>query len=396
MGLIDETLNYLRERRQNLLDGKVNCIPSPFESFRQDFVGIEQETYYCVTANQKAGKSQFASFMFLYTPIMYAYMHPGKVRVRVFYAPFEESERKVTLRFMRYLLYEHSGYRIRISQKELTSTLEGHPVNEEILDLLESKEYKDIMNFFESHVTFLEDRNPTGIYKKLVQYACEHGERIKQPLTITDEFGESKTVEKVVGYKPFDPDEYVIILTDHVSLLTEERGMDKRQTIRKYSEYMMELRDYYRYIPVIVQQQASDVQSIDAYKLNRISPSPGSLADCKDTRYDVNVMLGLTNPYAAHLQTYLGYDITKLKDSQRFLEVMLSRDETANAVKALYFDGAVSYFKELPGPNAPDYAEYMERVYAKIERLRQVVRQAVSLLSFKRKKKSLTLQSNTN
>jgi len=104
--------------------------------------------------------------MFLYTPIMYAYKHPGKVRVRIFYAPFEESERKVTLRFMRYLLYKHSGYRIRISQKELTSTLEGHPVNEEILDLLESKEYKDIMNFFESHVTFLEDRNPTGIYKK--------------------------------------------------------------------------------------------------------------------------------------------------------------------------------------------------------------------------------------
>lgn len=393
MGLIDETLNYLRERRQNLIDGKVNCIPSPFTSFRQDFVGIEQETFYCITANQKAAKSQFTSFMFLYTPIMYAYYNRDKVRVKIFYAPLEESKRKVTMRFMRYLLYVHSGYKTRISHQELTSTLEGNPISEEILTLLESEEYKDIMNFFEDRVTFLDDHNPTGCYKTVIKYACEHGERIKQPLTITDEFGENKTVEKVVGYKPFDPDEYVIVICDHIGLLQSERGMDKRETLDKYCEYMMELRDYYRYIPVIVQQQSSEVQSMDAFKLNRISPTPGALADYKDTRYHVNVMLGLTNPYAAHLQTYLGYDIAKLKDNVRFLEVMLSRDGSANAVKALYFDGAVSYFKELPGPNAPDYAEYMERVYAKIERLRQVVRQAVSLLSFKRKKKSLTLQS---
>ena len=391
MGLIDETLKYLHERRQNLIDGKVNCIPSPFTSFRQDFVGIEQETYYCVTANQKAAKSQFTSFMFLYTPILYAYEHPDKVRVRIFYAPLEESKRKVTMRFMRYLLYVHSGFKIRVSQQELTSTLEGNPINERVLQLLESEEYKKIMGFFESHVTFLEDRNPTGCYKAIVKYACEHGERIKQPLTITDEFGETKTVEKIVGYKPLDPDEYVIIIADHVGLLQEEKGLDKRLTIRKYSEYMMELRDYYRYIPVIVQQQSSEVQSMDAFKLNRISPTPGALADCKDTRYDVNVMLGLTNPYAAHITTYPGsggYDITKLRDHQRFLEVMLTRDGTANAIKALYFDGAVSYFKELPGPNNPIYEEYMEKVYALIDRIKQGARQAVSMLSFRKKRKT--------
>ena len=148
--------------------------------------------------------------------------------------------------------------------------------------------------------------------------------------------------------------------------------MDKRQTIRKFSEYMMEIRDLYKYIPVIVQQQSAEVQSMDAFKLNRISPTPGALADCKDIRYDVNVMLGLTNPYAAHIATYPGsggYDITKLRDHQRFLEVMLSRDGTANAIKALYFDGAVSYFKELPGPKADNYEQYMESVYSLIDRI---------------------------
>lgn len=53
--LTQQVMEYLRERRENLLNGGVNCIPSPFTSFRDNFVGIEQETYYCITANQKAG-----------------------------------------------------------------------------------------------------------------------------------------------------------------------------------------------------------------------------------------------------------------------------------------------------------------------------------------------------
>lgn len=372
MGLIDNALGYIKKRRQNLIDGKVNCIPSPFKSFWQDFVGIEQETYYCVTANQKAAKSQFTSFMFIYTPILYAYENPDKVRVKIFYAPLEESQLKASMRFMRHLLYVHSKFKVRISQNELASTIEGHPVSEKVIETLESEEYQKILKFFEGSIEFFDSKNPTGIYKTMVKYACEHGERIKQPMTITDEFGEQKTVEKIVGYKPNDPDEYVIIVTDHVGLLQEESGKDKRQTIRKFSEYMMELRDNYRYIPVIVQQQSSEVQSMDAFKMNRISPTPGALADCKDTRYDVNVMLGLTNPYAAHLEEWLKYDITKLKDNARFLEVMLSRDGSANAVKALYFDGAVSYFKELPGPKSEGYAEYMEKVYTLIQKNKEL------------------------
>lgn len=370
--LTQKVMGYLHERRQNLIEGRINCIPSPFASFRSSFVGIEQETYYIITANQKAGKSQFASFMFLYVPILYAYNNRDKVRVKIFYAPLEESKQKVVMRFMRYLLYTQSGFRTRVTHQDLTSTNEGRPVSEEVLETLESDTYRDIMDFFEEHVEFLDGiKNPTGIYKRVVQYAAEHGQRMTKQVTITNDFGETTTVDKVVGYKPNDQDEYVIILTDHVGLLQEEKGKDKRETIKKFSEYMMEVRDKYRYVPVVVQQQNVEVQSMDAYKMNRISPSPGSLADCKDTRYDCNVMLGLTNPYAARLNTFLGYDITRLRDSQRFLEVMLSRDGTQNAMKALYFDGAVSYFRELPRPDAQNYNDYMERVYSTIESLRQ-------------------------
>ena len=388
MGIVSTTLKNLHKRRENQLQGKVNCIPSPIKALTSDFPGIEQEEYIIVTGAQKTAKSQFTSWMFIYTPILYAYEHPDKIRVKIFYAPLEESKEKVVMRFMRYLMFMKSNRTLRVSHHELNSTIEGKPVSEEVLDLLESEEYQKILKFFEDHITFIDSANPTGIYKTLVKYADEHGKREYNEVVTTDEFGEKKIIKTFKSYTPNDPDEYVIIITDHLGLIQEESGKDKRNTIKKWSEYCMELRDKYRYIPVNVQQQSTETLDKEAFKLNKIRPTPAGLADCKDTRYDCNIMIGLTNPYAMDVKNYLGYDITRLKDHQRFIEIMLSRDGTANSVKAMYFDGAVSFFTELKNPSSEDYDVFMEKVYALIDRLKQQTRQAVSMLSFRKKRKT--------
>ena len=46
MSLREETNSALKARRQRLVDGGVNTIPSPFRRFSQDFLGWEQSTYY--------------------------------------------------------------------------------------------------------------------------------------------------------------------------------------------------------------------------------------------------------------------------------------------------------------------------------------------------------------
>ena len=46
-------IDFMTERRERILSGKVNCIPSPFVRFSEDFLGIEQDTYYCVTSFTK-------------------------------------------------------------------------------------------------------------------------------------------------------------------------------------------------------------------------------------------------------------------------------------------------------------------------------------------------------
>lgn len=162
MSLIGRVLTNLEERRQRVLRGDINCIPSPFNTFLSDFPGIEQGKYYCISAASKGGKSQLCSYLFLYTPILYAYNHPEQLRVQIFYFPLEETPEKITIRFMCHLLYVLSGGKIRISPMKLQSVNQGQPIEKEVLDMLNSIEYRSILDFYEDHVHFMSDRNPTG------------------------------------------------------------------------------------------------------------------------------------------------------------------------------------------------------------------------------------------
>lgn len=202
-------------------------------------------------------------------------------------------------------------------------------------------------------------------WKAVNQYAQEAGTIHKKPIII-----ENKTTgvkqEKIVFdyYEPKDKDEYVIILADHAGRLEQERGMTKKETIDKLSEYFMGFRDRYNYTPVLIQQQNSDTVSLDAFKANKIRPTYNGLMDSKQPGQDASVVLGLTCPYSFEIPDYLGYNIRRLKGYARFLEVVLNREGESNTVLPLYFDGATNFFRPLP--NAKDTAN-LQRVYDRVQ-----------------------------
>lgn len=364
--MIDRIINNLKTRRERVLNGEVNCIPSSFARFREDFVGIEQGKYFLVSGQTKAAKTQIATNMFVYNPLFYAYENPDKIHLKIFYFPLEESVENITLRFMSHLLAKYSDY--RISPLDLKSTNENKVVPLEALELLESERYQNILNFYNNTVMFFEDRNPTGIQRQIKSYAEKNGTVHKKKITITNkETGLSEEREVFDYYEPHDPKEYVIIIVDHISLITPESNMDLRESINRLSEYMIMFRNRYNYIPVIIQQQGTETGNLEAFKNNKIRPTMSGLSDSKYTAKDCSMMLGITNPYSHELDNYLGYDIRKFKDSIRFLEVVLNREGQSNGIIALYFDGKTCTFRELPPPND---REALEKVYKYLDNIR--------------------------
>lgn len=51
--LFERAQQSLLKRRENLLNGNVNSIPSPFVRFRNDFIGLERGQYILCTSFTK-------------------------------------------------------------------------------------------------------------------------------------------------------------------------------------------------------------------------------------------------------------------------------------------------------------------------------------------------------
>ena len=367
ISLRERVIANLKERRQRIIDGQLNCIPSPFKRFSEDFIGIEQSCYYTITSFTKGGKSQFTSYTFIYKPLMFCYFTKADIDIKILYFPLEETPDRIMQRFISWLLFDFSNGKIRVSPRELRSTTS--PVSKEVLDLINSEEIQDILKYFEEHIIFPEEStNPTGIYKYYKNYAEEHGTVYTKSGKYKDEFGNIQNIQVFDRYEQDNSNEYRLVIIDTINLIDTERGMTLKQSMDKLSEYCAKyLRNRYNYSPVIIQQQAFEQEGNEAFKIGRVRPSVAGLGDSKYTSRDSNVVLGLFSPFRFALKEYEGYDISKFKDNIRFLEMIVNRDGEMGGLCPLFFDGAVCQFEELP---RPEDKSKLQQVYNYIESLK--------------------------
>ena len=375
-----EVVGYLQNRRQRAVEGKYNCIPLPFPRFKQIWPGVEMGKYIIVTAAQKIGKTKFTDFLFVYNLVDFLIRHP-EMRVKILYFSLEDTARKKYVDYLCHLLMRLDT--LEVSSTQLESIDNEHPVKPEILELIQSEKYQKYIRKYEEVVQYVDTvKNPTGINKECREYALSHGHlNFKEMEMKNPESGNMEkrpVIDPMNPYTPDDPEEYRIVILDNAANLSNENGLSKRETIEKMSKYAVTLRDQLNYIFVLVQHQAQDLESNESFKLDRMKPRTDSLADCKTTSRDANMIIGLYSPFKFQKTSYEGYDITKLRNNVRFMEILDDRNYGANGnICPLMFEGASTYFRELPLPNDPK----MKNVYEYLDR----VRPKVTLLSYCRK-----------
>lgn len=292
------------------------------------------------------------------------------IRLKIFYFTLEMSKEQKMLSAFSNILYVKEG--VRVSPTDLRSTKADKILSDEVLKLIEN--YQPYFDKIEEIVEFIDNiRNPFGIYKFCRDYAYSNGVQHKKTVEfINKDTGKVVANEIDDWYEPNDPDEYVMIIIDHISLITTDsengRKMSLHESIVKLSsEYLITLRNKFKYIPVVIQQQAAAQESLDNFKSSKLKPSADGLGDCKLTGRDCDFMLGLFSPFRHEIPEYHGYDIKLMKDNIRFLEIVASREGGGGTMCPLYFDGAVNYFKELPLPNNE---KGMKQVYEFLKTIR--------------------------
>lgn len=355
--LFSRVYENIVNKRERILSGKVNCIPWGLPRFEESSPGIEQGKYYQLTAQSKAGKTQLADWLFVFNCIKQIIDNNLDIRLKIFYFSLELSKEEKMLACFANILYVKEG--LRIAPTDLKSTHAKKVLSQGALDII--FKYQKYFDKIEEIVEFVDSvRHATGIYDLVRKYAVANGTIYYRDIVIK---GEITQVED--RYEPNDPEEYVMIIVDHIGLIQPQKLNGSQLSLHESisllsSDYLIKLRNRFNYIPVVVIQQAIAGENIEHKKAGALRPSVANLGDNKLIARDCNMMIGIFSPFKHEIPDYLGYNIKKFQDNIRFVEIIISRDGGAGTICPLYFDGAVNYFKELPLSNN---VEEMNKVY---------------------------------
>jgi len=243
MSYFKDTFNSIKENKEKEEEGKVNCIPFvKFHRLRSKIPGIIKGTNWCITANSGVGKSQLTKSMFILEPFQWVKQHPEKgVSLKVLYFALEESKQEFTYSMISHQLRDK--FDITVDPLELASMYEDKTITDDLLNKIEKLE--EYFNDFYKHVEVIDSiSNPTGIYKYIRNYSKANGmhyyynfktDKTKQhTITEADYHKLDEEVKKQHAYShyiPNKPDEYVICIVDHFSLLHPEAGKILHETI---------------------------------------------------------------------------------------------------------------------------------------------------------------------
>ena len=350
--IFDRVKEELKDNKQKRLRGEDILIPwLNLPKLSTVLPGIQKGRYIIVTANSKVGKTQMADYLYLYEPLNYILTQKTNLKLKIFYFSLEVSKEDKILQMISNKIYNDKKYVISVDN--LKSYFKGYVLEDRVEDLIES--YGDYFKGVESIVEIIDStRNPYGIYKTVRDYA-----RLSGKFYLKD--GKEVDVEKENSFYDYyvanNPDEYVIIIVDHLSLLQPEKVHGEQQKLwdamfKFSSDYCLKIRDNFKYTIVCVQQQAADQEKQQftfkgSTMVDKIRPSADGLGDCKLTGRDCDIMLGVFAPNRYKLVEYEGYDISKLKDNYRELSIILNRRGGGNKNLDLYFQGESNYFREL-------------------------------------------------
>jgi len=322
MSYFDRVVDRIEKNKSR----EFNAIPIGLPRFSKYYPGIEKGVYTLLSSGPKVGKSFFTDNCYVYNA--YDFIQGRDIKLKIFYYSMEMSLEEMLIRGISRRVSKK--FDIILKREDILSLNENRMSQEKFDMIYSTREYfeklEDVLIIKEGSI------NPYGIFKEVDDYCKNNGH-----------FDQGKYV---------DNDEFRLVILDHVSLLSAERGMDKRQTIEKFSVDCVSNRNKYGVSYLINQQQTLDkerAQYTNSGQVieDRFEPSIDGLADNKATSRDCTTMLTLYAPHRHHITKHNGLNIAQYGEHYRSLKITLNRNGEADVCVPLYIDVNKGEIREL-------------------------------------------------
>lgn len=362
---ISNRITQYEENKAIVESGKFKHVPFYGFNKLQTYVpGIVPGIMYKVTSHTGMGKTSFSKYLFVYQTMLYAIKN--NINFKVIYLALEESEEEFLDD-----LFRHIVMRLKNIQLDKFSLMgaSSKVLDKKELDAI--KECQEVVSQISNNI-FVIDNVYTAdqMYSVCKKFASNWGKFDE------DEDGNVKS------YTPYDENQIVLVVADHISLISEQYDsknkifLDKRKVMSRWHTEICkrEITKVWNWAVLNIQQQSMESATAQYTSrgdsiIDKVLPSIDGLADNKIVARDDYVILGLFGPNHYNFEKYLGYPIKDgsdkaMGDNFRSLHFIKNRFGATNKIIATYFNGAYTYFKELPKPDDPS----MDYFYNKIKK----------------------------
>jgi hypothetical protein len=347
--IYDNFIKYIDDGRKGLNRG----IPMGFPRLDRYLRGIQKKRYYLIGANTGVGKTAFVDEAFILNPYEWITKTNAKEKLKVFYYSFEIDLESKLCKWVSYQIFK--DHNIIIDPDHIAGMDMQHENDSE--NKLSDENYNLVLSYREYFETLFENIqfedvaiNPTGIKRQVEEYCKSVGKEVSYSKIVE---GREKQIKY---YKQDNSNEYVIVIIDHIALLKQEQSFSKKLLIDKMDEYLIELRNKYRIIPVVISQFNRELGDIQRQKFKELVPILEDFKDSGNTQESANVVIALFSPKRYNLKSYIDYDLKgeieskQVVDYFRAMFVLKNRGGKDGVRLGMRFLGNCGYFEEIPPP----------------------------------------------
>lgn len=326
-------------------------LPMGFPRLETVIPGIQRGTNYLIFGESGTGKSSFADTVFVCNPLDWYMKNKEEtdLKLNIFYYSFEISKpRLITKLIARKIWIDHrilldvnyilsKGMKYRITDEHYKLCMSYSKYMEEASDIIQIKDSSSGHN------------NPTGIYLDLVK----NSERPDK--------GKWLEVNNQRKYVENNPNLYTIVVTDHLGIVPREKGNTVKDNIDSLVSKQIILRNACNYSFVNISQvnrAVNDQKRINEYEKETLSLNLGDVKDSGGPVEATDMAIGIVSAKRYKMERHNGYNINRLQDRYRSINVAKNRDGDADLALGLLFLGENGYFEELPKANAITEEDY--------------------------------------
>jgi len=323
-------------------------------------IEIAQSQYYLIGGASGTGKTSFAHQQFILGPYLWYMKNKEEtdIKLEIIVRNMERPTRMLIAKWA--CLYLLSKYNICVDVRFIIGRgQQRSKVSDELYEKI-----VEALVFFDEMMDVVKiiskQENPTGLWNHAKEIGEANGKIVQH-----NKYESS--------YVPNDPNKIVLVLVDHIGRIRSEQGFNDVQNLRKMSEYLSLMRDYYHFSPVVVCQFNRGIQDTSrrTTKAINLTPEERHFKGASNMYEDCDVAMALFNPWKYQVEQLLDYQIGAMISREginrfRSLHVLKNSWGTDDFSTGLQFVGEVGAFNQMPLPqnmNAQQYEQLSNPKY---------------------------------